>query len=101
VAYCRRAVNILITIHIAWTVAGTISHVLVCKPLSVIWDGPVSLMTNIDKCIHYPTQFLGIMGSELVMNVAVMTLPIREIFKLKKDLQTRLMLTCVFLLGGV
>lgn len=50
--------------------------------------------------IDYPLFFVSTMSIELGLNAAVLVLPIRQSLMLQMSLQTRLMLSVVFLLGG-
>jgi hypothetical protein len=72
-----------------------------CTPIWIPSSDAATFMTNIDKCIDYPLFFVIILSFELLLSVAVLTLPLREIVKLQLDSNSKWMVACVFLLGGM
>lgn len=98
----RRIVDTLIGVHVAWTIALTVVHLCSCTPITMLWTNVKFLLANRAKmCLNYPLAFVALLSIELVLNVAVLFLPVRQIMKLKLDLGSRFMLSFIFLLGGV
>ncbi|KAH7135961.1 hypothetical protein B0J11DRAFT_565217 [Dendryphion nanum] len=97
----KRLVTIFLVIHVMWTIAAFFAQIFICSPVELAWAPIMIQAQNIDKCINYPIFFLSILSIELGLNAAVLFLPIKQVIGLKMNLQTRLMLVFVFLLGGV
>ncbi|KAJ4289020.1 hypothetical protein N0V90_011362 [Kalmusia sp. IMI 367209] len=94
----KRIVDLFIGIEVATGISGTMAQVFACKPMSVAWTYPSE---NMEKCIKYPAFFISILTIELLGDIAILALPIYQITKLKLDVNTRWMLSVVFLLGGI
>jgi hypothetical protein len=96
----RRITDIVIALHVAWALAVGLAQIFMCSPVWIAWSDAITFITNIDKCINYPVLFVIGLSIELVLNVVVLALPIRETIKLQLNFRMKCMLACVFLLGG-
>ncbi|KAF1950439.1 hypothetical protein CC80DRAFT_539675 [Byssothecium circinans] len=93
----KRLVDIFIVLHVLWGISTTIAEIFMCTPLNIPWTNPSAVP---EKCINYPLFFVVAMSLEIVLNTAVLALPIREIMNLKMSMATKLSLGGIFLIGG-
>jgi hypothetical protein len=100
IASTKRAVTIFLVIHVLWALACFFGSVFICSPVNLAWAPLMVQAVNVGKCMKYPLFFVAILSLELGLNAAVLVMPIKQTFSLQLNLQTRLMLMFVFLLGG-
>jgi len=99
----KRWIKIFLGLHILWAFACFFGSMFICYPMELAW-APLMVQAqpeNATKCMKYPMFFISITSLELGLNAAVLLMPIKQVIGLKLNLQTRLMLAFVFLLGGV
>ena len=86
----------MIGLVVLWTVPAFFAELFTCVPLAA-WRNPKIK----GKCIDYPKFRAAIMSLEVVLDSVILALPIREIIKLQMPLKRKIMVSCVFLLGGL
>lgn len=90
----RKITNILIAICLVWFVAAEITDLLYCIPIQRFWDPTIE-----GSCFNFPVYFLAMELIDLLLDVAIICLPIKTILGLHLSLQKRLALLGIFLLG--
>ena len=100
---CRTATTILLCVCIAWGIAAVLALIFQCHPISGIWN-PADTFT--DKCIDLKAYYAGIAGSNMGLDILLLAMPIYMVWGyngtgLRLALSQKLMLTVVFLLGGL
>jgi hypothetical protein len=88
----------LIVIQILWFIPGIIININFCTPVETIWE---NLPAIPEKCIFYSTFWLTIISTEILLDCAILALPIREIVSLQLSRQNKCMISFIFLLGGL
>lgn len=79
-----------------WWLAGTLTASLGCMPLDEVWD-----WTSVPQCIDF-NLFWFIMGVlEIVMDTAILILPMRMVMSLHLSRRGKWILAGIFLLGAL
>lgn len=86
----------MIFISMAWWIPGTIVEILVCMPIKRAWA-----ITTPGHCIRFGTFWILIVTGELCIDVTILVLPIREVIKLKISWKQKILISMMFLLGGM
>lgn len=86
----------MIIFNVCWFIPSFLGEVLVCLPVQSIWNPLIH-----GSCIWYSTFWLVVLVVELVIDVILVVLPLREIAKLKLSTRNKVMLSVVFALGGL
>lgn len=90
------ATNIVAAFVIAWGVACILVSIFSCNPVHGFWD-----LTIPSKCINTRDFFIGNSVPNICMDVAILTLPIRNVWHLQLPFQQKLVISGLFLLGGL
>ncbi|KAK4164704.1 hypothetical protein QBC43DRAFT_300171 [Cladorrhinum sp. PSN259] len=92
----RRTCLIMIGISTAYFVAAQVTNLCACIPIDLFWN-----RTNKGgRCLNF-NLFSFIIGLiEIVLDIAILTLPIRAVLSLQMPRKTKVMVSGVFLLGG-
>ena len=77
-------------------IALVFAFIFQCTPVSYFWTG-----TSEGKCVDQLTFYLAAGSLNIVGDVLVIILPLRQVWKLNTSKGQRLALTCLFLLGGL
>ncbi|CBX99396.1 hypothetical protein LEMA_P086350.1 [Plenodomus lingam JN3] len=100
--------RIFITRHFQWLcisalviiigsgVASTLAAILQCIPIQRSWDKSIE-----GTCIDNSKFWLANAVLNISTDVLVLALPVREIYKLHLKAQEKVMVYCLFLLGGI
>ena len=67
-----------------------------CQPIIKIW-----LFSTPGYCFNYNRFIMGTNVTDLFLDIAVLALPIRSIFKLQVTDARKIMLCAIFLVGGL
>ena len=88
---------VALAVTTSWTFVFTIVTICQCRPVSMYWDGLESLGGN--KCIQiipfYETQAV----TDIILDFAILILPIPMIWNLQMPVKQKLAVASVFLLG--
>ena len=103
VRICRIATIILLLVCVAWGIAAILALLFQCHPISGMWN-PADTFT--DRCIDLKEYYVGIASSNLGLDVILLVMPIYMVWGyngtgLRLQTSQKLMLTGVFLLGGL
>jgi len=91
----RRLSMIMIGICILWCIPGFFLELFDCVPLSSYWDPAVS-----GRCINYMLYYVIIMSVEVVLDAAILVLPLKQVYRLQMTGQKKTLVCGIFLLGG-
>ncbi|MCJ1457993.1 hypothetical protein MMC28_008362 [Mycoblastus sanguinarius] len=81
---------------IAWGIATFFVAVFTCSPIHAYWD--VEMPTR--KCIDPLRYFLGVQIANIVMDLAILILPMPYLWRLRISLPHKIALVGIFMLGG-
>ncbi|MCJ1293825.1 hypothetical protein MMC34_005381 [Xylographa carneopallida] len=92
-----RLISLLLVIWSAlWLVSGTFVEIFFPSPIPSYWDPNVSGKW----LINYDGFWLAAMVLELVTELTILSLPVRQISKLQLSRRKKMLLSFIFLLGG-
>lgn len=89
-------INILMGIIVAWCVAIVIASGFICVPIYKLWT--LDRVVN-GTCINLDKFYYGIQIPNLVTDILIIVLPIREMIGLELSRKVKLGATAMFLLG--
>lgn len=92
----RMACFVVMGIIVAWSIGGVGATIWQCIPIEASWN------KNIDgNCIDSNKFWIAYAVMNILTDVMVLVLPIPSIMRLQMSMRDRLLLCCVFLLGGL
>lgn len=83
-------------VTISWYISGLGVNIFSCTPVDFFWK-PLGHGT----CIPYSTYILAHETMGILLDVAILVLPVRMIMGLQMAIRTRFLLSGIFLLGGL
>ncbi len=89
---------VLGTLSLVWGVAVLFVVIFQCKPVSAFWDPAEG---NGTTCISTEEFFYSIAPFNIATDVAILCLPVREVWKLQMPFKRRVATFVMFLLGGL
>lgn len=92
----RRATTVLGATSVAWLFAAGIASINTCMPIERFWNNKIS-----GHCLNFDKIFLGITLAEILLNVAILCLPLPVISALQLPLRHKIPLFVTFLIGGL
>ncbi|MCJ1315866.1 hypothetical protein MMC15_001186, partial [Xylographa vitiligo] len=93
--YFRKLSLGLICTNVIWVIPSTIVEIFICIPVRSFWDFSVQ-----GSCIFFSTFWIVVCTFELVLDVAILILPVGEISHLQLSFKKKILLSLIFLLGG-
>lgn len=84
---------------VAWAIAILLVTIFSCEPIHGFWDG--FMMNPPPKCINNTNFFIGNSVSNIIADIAILCLPVREVLHLKMTAKTKAAVLSMFLLGGL
>ena len=94
----RKATLILVVACIMWAIAAICCVIFQCRPVSGAWT-PTDLFT--EKCIDLRTYFQCISGAHMGFDIIILCMPLHMIYKLELPAAQKLMVSGIFMLGGL
>ncbi|KAJ8065002.1 hypothetical protein OCU04_007305 [Sclerotinia nivalis] len=88
--------SIIMGICCVWFVATVIGDLLYCIPMATFWDPTVK-----GKCFNFALYFLIMELFDMLLDIAILCLPLKIILGLHLPLKNRLGILCIFLLGAL
>ena len=83
---------------ISWFFIVVFTDIFQCRPMHAAFE--YSMLFS-KSCIDIQAYYIGISISNVFLDLVVLYLPIHEVWKLQLPKQKKLMLSGVFMLGGV
>ncbi|KAI1151633.1 hypothetical protein F4825DRAFT_476841 [Nemania diffusa] len=87
---------VMIGISIAWFISAFVVGLVYCIPLDKFWHP-----FKPGHCLDFNLFYLLIGVFETVIDVVILILPVRATFNVQLPLKTKLLVSSIFLLGGV
>ncbi|KAL2050288.1 hypothetical protein ABVK25_009396 [Lepraria finkii] len=94
----RKATIIIGVACVMWAIAAICCIFFQCRPISGAWN-PNHLFT--DRCIDLRTYFQCISGAHMVLDIIILCMPLRVIYKLELPADQKLMVTGIFMIGSL
>jgi hypothetical protein len=91
------ATKIIAAISVAWAFETALVGILSCRPVKSFWDITITER----KCINTTAFFIANSAVHVVIDIAILTLPIRKVWPLKMSIQKKVVVSFMFLLGGL
>jgi hypothetical protein len=91
------ATKIIGAISILWGFETTLVGIFSCTPIKAYWDLTVTEKT----CINTTAFFIANSAVHVVIDVSILTVPVKKVWALKMSLQNKLIVSFMFLLGGL
>ena len=89
------ASQILIALTLIWWFSGTIVEAFGFRPMQAYWDTSLEGHYYID----YNAFWLSNMGSELIIETAILVLPLREVARLQLESRKKALVVAMFGMG--
>jgi hypothetical protein len=83
-------------ISIAWFIAAEVASLLMCIPIDSFWHR----MTP-SRCLNFNLFSLIIGIFDIVIDTAILILPVRAVLSLQMPTRTKVLVSGIFLLGGL
>ena len=96
----RKAVFVFVGITIGYALAFDVTMIFACKPISAVWTGWMKESVP-DYCINQNTFYYVAAALNISIDVAILILPIPELYRLKLSLKKKILLMSIFSVGGV
>ena len=87
---------VVITVNLLWCIPASIVETAMCVPIAKNWDPTIK-----GSCVNYMLFYVIIMSMETVLDATVMALPLREIYHLQMATRRKILVSLIFLLGGL
>ena len=84
-------------IVVLWWLSGTTATAVYCVPLQQFWVGPSAG----GYCWNYNIFWMVMGAIEVVIDTAILLLPVRMVWPLQLNLQNKIFVIGIFLLGGL
>ncbi|KAL4993408.1 hypothetical protein BDV10DRAFT_179227 [Aspergillus recurvatus] len=91
----RQAIYAIIAFCLVWFVAAFISSFLYCIPIRYFWDKTVD-----GHCFNFSVYFLVVELVDMLIDLAIIGLPIPTVLRLHMSLRKRLAVASIFLLSA-
>ena len=89
----------LIAIITIWGVSFFFATLFECIPIHLVWE---TFYGEPDRsCYNYEPMFLAIAITNMIIDVAILSAPMPEIWKLKMPVRQKLAVSAIFLLGAL
>ncbi|KAL8649176.1 MAG: hypothetical protein Q9226_005686 [Calogaya cf. arnoldii] len=83
---------------VGWCIAAILADIFQCRPLHAAFD-PDKLFTS--QCLDLQAYYRGVTASNLILDLAVLAMPLCMVWQLKLNKKQKISLSGVFLLGGL
>ena len=83
---------------LAWLIAEVLTNIFSCWPISAAFD---ARLLHTDQCINFQAFYWGISATNMVLDIAVLCLPMHVIWKLQLPTKQKALLAIIFLMGGL
>lgn len=93
------ATKIIIGLSIAWGIETALVGTFSCTPVSAFWD--LGIKKEDKKCIDTTTFFIANSTFHIVLDIAILVIPMRKVWPLKMTVQKKIVVSFMFLLGGL
>jgi len=92
----RGWILLLGTISVLWGIAFTLVSIFQCSPVQRAWDEEIE-----GTCIPYLNIFIGLQVANIILDVAILCLPITAVMGLQMAKSNKRSVIGTFMLGGL
>lgn len=93
----KLATTMIGAISIAWGTETALVGIFSCKPVTAFWD----ISATEKKCINTTAFFIANSAVHVVLDMVILTLPVRKVWALRMPRQKKIVVSFMFLLGGL
>ncbi|KAK4143710.1 uncharacterized protein C8A04DRAFT_28491 [Dichotomopilus funicola] len=86
-------------LSVAWGLAALLLVIFQCIPVSAAWD-LLAANSPGSRCIAFGNLILGYEITNMLLDVAILILPLRAVFRLKLNLSKKITVASIFVLGA-
>jgi hypothetical protein len=91
----RTATTIAIIICVLWYIAEGFVAILQCQPIAGAWNKSIPA-----QCLGFRTHFVGVGTSNLLLDIIVLALPLKQLWCIILPIRQKFMLSGIILLGA-
>lgn len=81
---------------VLWWLAATIANIFSCMPIELLWD-----LSLDGRCFNFNIFWLSMGVVETIIDILILFLPIKMVMGLQLSRRNKIVLSGVFLLGGL
>ncbi|KAH7159466.1 hypothetical protein B0J13DRAFT_670219 [Dactylonectria estremocensis] len=97
ISIIRIPIQVLIALSVAWIILRTFMLLFRCIPIQYYWDKSIT-----GSCKISDTQFFfGTVFTHFLMDIAILILPVLEVFRLRLRLGQKLAISALFVIGTI
>lgn len=100
VLYVRIIIGILGGLCLAWGISIIFANIFLCIPVSDVFNPAVAMDIN-SHCIDLQAMLYGTLGSAVSLDIAILILPLHEVWRSHLPKRQRLEITAILGLGGL
>ena len=94
----KLAVSVVGVLTVAWWLAAVLVELFQCRPVRAAWD---IRLESTSHCVNFQAYYYGIAGSNLTLDCVTLAMPLFMVWRLQMATRQKLLLSGVFLLGGL
>ena len=94
----KRKTLVVGVLCIIWFLIAICLEIFQCQPLSAAFE-PEMLFT--DHCIDLQTYYEGVTAANMGIDMVMLLLPVHMVWRLKLPIKQRIVLSSMFMLGGL
>jgi len=91
------ATKIIGATSIAWGIETALVGIFSCTPVRAFWDVTVKERT----CINTTAFFIANSTVHVLLDITILVLPVKKVWELKMSLHNKIVVSLMFLLGGL
>jgi hypothetical protein len=91
------ATKIIGVTSIAWGIETALVGIFSCTPVRAFWDVTVKERT----CINTTAFFIANSTAHVLIDITILVLPVKKVWALKMSLHHKIVVSFIFLLGGL
>ena len=92
----RRVSFLTAAICVAWWLVFPVTSLVPCRPVEKFWHPQIE-----GYCYNFGKFFIVMASTEIVLDVVILSLPIKMILGLQISCKRKILLCCVFLVGSL
>ena len=81
---------------VLWWLAATLANIFSCRPAELLWD-----LSLEGRCFNFNLFWFSIGIIETIIDIIILLLPIKMVMGLQMSRRNKIVLSLVFLLGGL
>ena len=91
------ATKIIGALSIAWGIETALVGIFSCRPIRAYWD----ITVTEKECVNTTAFFIANSTVHVILDIAILILPVKKVWALKMSLHHKLVVSFMFLLGGL